>query len=297
MDTPVPRSRVPLLVVEDDRMIARRLQVLLGKVDGAAYEVAVVGSLADGLSRLATETLAVVLLDLSLPEAEGPETVRRMCTTVQDVPVVVLTGLDDEDLARQALNLGAQDYLVKGEMATRGIARAIQYAIERHRMQATLRSLALTDELTSLLNRRGFFTLAEQHLKTARRTRTAVWLAAADLDGLKPINDTYGHEEGDRAISGAAAVLRATFRESDLLARLGGDEFVVLATNVDPTSAEILRSRLRQHLDAHNAREPRPYVLSLSLGLVRGDPERDTLAELLAHADRELYEQKRARRS
>ena len=291
------RPRLPLLVIEDDRFVARRLEVLLGKVEGSPYDITVVGRLSDGLARLASESFAVVLLDLSLPDSDGLETVSKVCETAPDVPVVVLTGLDDEQAARQALSLGAQDYLVKGEMATRGIVRAIDYAIERHRMQSTLRSLALTDELTGLLNRRGFLTLAEQHLKTARRTKTAMWLAAGDLDGLKAINDTFGHEEGDRAIVGAARVLRATFRESDLIGRLGGDEFVVLGTDTEPTSIEILLARLRQSLDAYNASEARAYQIALSVGLARGDPERDSVADLLARADRSLYEQKgRARR-
>src|SRR5664279_1575350 len=102
---------------------------------------------------------------------------------------------------------------------------------ERRQMVETIRTLSLTDELTGLLNRRGFTTLAEQQLRTSLRTRNRLWLLFADLDGLKEINDRHGHETGDRALCEVARLLRTgSFREADLVARLGGDEFAVLAT-------------------------------------------------------------------
>jgi len=164
----------------------------------------------------------------------------------------------------------------------------------RVRMEETLRALALLDELTDLYNRRGFSILAEQQLKMAQRGRTRMVLLFADLNGLKQINDTLGHPEGDRALIETADVLRGTFRESDIIARVGGDEFVVLAIETDGAPAEILATRLQQNLGARNAREGRRYKLSLSVGLAHYDPERPcSIDELVAQADRAMYEQKR----
>ncbi len=164
----------------------------------------------------------------------------------------------------------------------------------RVRMEETLRALALVDELTDLYNRRGFSILAEQQLKMAHRGKRRMMLLFADFDGLKQINDTLGHQEGDRALIETAEALKETFRESDIIARIGGDEFVVLAIETNRSPAEILARRLQENLEARNAREGRRYKLSLSVGLARYDPEHPcSIDELLAQADRAMYEKKR----
>jgi diguanylate cyclase (GGDEF)-like protein/PAS domain S-box-containing protein len=164
----------------------------------------------------------------------------------------------------------------------------------RVRMEETLRALALMDDLTSLYNRRGFVTLGQQQLKAADRTKRRMVLLFADFDGLKQINDTFGHSEGDRALIETADVFRETFRESDIIARIGGDEFVVLAIETNGSPAEVLATRFQENLKARNAREDRHYKLSLSVGLARYDPEYPcSIDELLAQADRAMYEQKR----
>jgi diguanylate cyclase (GGDEF)-like protein/PAS domain S-box-containing protein len=165
---------------------------------------------------------------------------------------------------------------------------------ERVRMEGTLRAMALLDELTDLYNRRGFSVLAEQQLKMADRTKTRMLLLFADFDGLKRINDTFGHQEGDRALIETADVLEETFRESDIIARIGGDEFVVLAVETNGASAEVLTARLQENLEARNAREGCRYKLSLSTGLARYDPDHPcSIDDLLAQADRAMYAKKR----
>jgi diguanylate cyclase (GGDEF)-like protein/PAS domain S-box-containing protein len=165
---------------------------------------------------------------------------------------------------------------------------------ERVRMEEALRALALLDELTGLYNRRGFSVLAEHQLKMAERGERRMLLLFADLDGLKWINDTFGHSEGDRALIETADILEKTFRESDIVARIGGDEFVVLAIETNGSPAEVLISRLRENLKARNAEADCRYKLSLSVGLARYDPTRPcSLDDLLARADRAMYEQKR----
>ena len=163
---------------------------------------------------------------------------------------------------------------------------------ERKRHVEELRELSLADELTGLTNRRGFMLLAQQQMKVADRNGSLMALVFVDLDGLKEINDTFGHGEGDRAIIDCATILRTSFRASDIVARVGGDEFVALS--VEPSSA--ITSRLTENLHAHNLELKRPYELSWSYGISVYDPDRPVRLEvLLEQSDRLMYEQKRAK--
>lgn len=179
-----------------------------------------------------------------------------------------------------------------------GVCAVVTDLTERKAAEEKVRSLALRDELTGLLNRRGFFTLGQQQLHLARRLTGQVFLLFADLDGLKGINDGMGHLEGDRALCDAAAVLRGTFRESDAVARLGGDEFAVLASGTADMNETTLPARLQAQVDAHNARGHRRYRLSMSMGCVRFDIAAPVpVGDLLKQADAEMYRQKAERRA
>lgn len=173
----------------------------------------------------------------------------------------------------------------------------IQDITERKRAEAALQSLSLIDELTGLYNRRGFLAVTEQHVAAIRRDEKTPLVVYADLDGLKEINDSLGHHEGDRALAKAAEILKETFRSSDIIARLGGDEFVILAA-IDPEeSGEILMQRLREKFDASNAQRTRPYDLSVSVGVANFDEDRYSIEELMAQADHAMYEDKRRKPS
>ncbi|MGH2667897.1 MAG: diguanylate cyclase, partial [bacterium] len=212
-----------------------------------------------------------------------------------DVPIVVVTSTADERLAAQSLQSGAQDYLIKDEIDARMLARSIRYAMDRHQLQRELVNLSLTDELTGLHNRRGFFTLAERQLKLSRRRGQGLVVVLADLDGLKLINDRFGHAEGDRALIATAQVLMATFRDVDIIARLGGDEFAIVVVDADENLEDALRARLLRQIDARNTREDAGYTLSLSVGTARQPVRKPrTIDDLLARADEALYRVKRA---
>jgi diguanylate cyclase (GGDEF)-like protein/PAS domain S-box-containing protein len=174
----------------------------------------------------------------------------------------------------------------------------IQDITERKRAEAALQSLSLVDELTGLYNRRGFLAFTEQHLAAIRRNKKVPVILYADLDGLKGINDSLGHHEGDRALVKAAEIFKETFRSSDVVARMGGDEFVVLAAIGPEEEAESLTSRLQEKFDASNLTRNRPYDLSISVGLAHFDMDEDlAIDELMARADRAMYADKRRKRS
>jgi diguanylate cyclase (GGDEF)-like protein len=174
---------------------------------------------------------------------------------------------------------------------------AVWSAVRHVIVERELRHLALTDDLTCLYNRRGFFASATQQLKLARRNTQPMLLFFCDVDNLKKINDTHGHREGDLALVRTADALEEAFRDSDILARLGGDEFAVLAmTASSENEANILR-RLDKSLKKSNAGESR-YSLSLSVGMARFDPQRaESLGVLMEKADKDMYEQKRSRQA
>jgi len=174
----------------------------------------------------------------------------------------------------------------------------IQDISERKRAESALQSLSLVDELTGLYNRRGFLAVTEQYLESFQRSDNGLVVLYADLDGLKGINDSLGHLEGDRALVRTAEVLKEAFRSSDIIARLGGDEFVLLASVGADESAESLTDRLQQKIALVNAQRNRPYNLSISIGVAHYDPnEACTIEELMGRADRVMYEEKRKKRT
>ncbi|NJD56420.1 MAG: diguanylate cyclase [Nitrospirae bacterium] len=164
----------------------------------------------------------------------------------------------------------------------------------RKHMEEELRALSLTDQLTGLYNRRGFLTLMDQYFKIANRLKNKLSILYADLDNLKGINDTFGHQEGDRVLTEAADVLRDTFRESDVVARIGGDEFVVMPAVMGNATLESVAERLDRNIAAVNALPGRKHRLSISYGIAFYDPEHPCTAEdLLDQGDRLMYEHKK----
>lgn len=169
---------------------------------------------------------------------------------------------------------------------------------ERKKAEEALKKLSIVDDLTGLYNRRGFFTFAEQQFKIADRMKKKLYLLYSDLDGLKLINDKYGHAEGDAALIEVANILRKTFRSSDVIARISGDEFVVLAMETLKANPEVLIDRLNKKIEEHNSKRGTDYELSLSTGFSVYDPKNPiSIEELMATADKDMYEDKLLKRS
>ena len=176
----------------------------------------------------------------------------------------------------------------------RGIARDIT---NRKRLEETIQNLSIKDDLTGLYNRQGFFALTEQGLKEAKRNRREGVLIYGDLDNLKEINDTFGHQEGDQVLIELSHVFKQTFRESDIIARLGGDEFVILAMNCSEISAEKLIDRFKKALNDYNIQRKRPNFLSMSLGVAWFSPQNYSSVEaLITRAERMMYENKQKKK-
>ena len=188
---------------------------------------------------------------------------------------------------------GILDDITERKEAERKLERALA------RVQASnekLESLSLTDHLTGLNNRRGFFTLGQQQMKIAKRLRKESLLVYLDVDSLKKVNDTLGHAAGDRVLQALAGILKVTLRESDVVARIGGDEFAVLAMRSQRGSERALLKRLEDRIRTHNNGRAKRLRWSASIGVVRHDPrEAASLEECLDRADFLMYQQKRAK--
>jgi diguanylate cyclase (GGDEF)-like protein len=295
---------ISILVVEDEGIVARDLQESLTRL---GYHVAGVASEGRQAVSLAEQHKPeLVMMDVSLRGDIDGIQAARLIQEQSHVPVIFLTGHSDAATLQRAVRTSPLGYLLKPFQEVE-LRCAIEVAIHKHRADVALhereealrlsaermQNLSLIDELTQLKNRRGFFELAGQALKVAKREHHALGLFFMDLNGLKRINDTFGHLVGDQALRDAATILLHTFRDSDIIARLGGDEFVALAHVTRDLDA--LRRRLREHLDAFNAANERGYVLDLSIGttLVNVTTDED-IETLIARADASMYEEKRA---
>ena len=396
-----------ILIIEDDFSYAQLVEKILNRSSGTRFEVESCDCLSKGLERLARGDIDVILLDLLLPDSSGLDTFVRVHIEVPHIPIIIVTSIDDEILALNAVQSGAQDYLIKREVNNNHFVRSICYATQRHSLQrmknsndlsydgfylrnvienngdgiiivdkdgvtnyinkaaeemfgrsateligeffgfplvkgenteidiltrggqqivgemrvveilwegktaylASIRDItdrkkkekalynqSFTDDLTQLYNRRGFLTLADRHLKD-RRTRGELFLVFIDLDGLKQINDTFGHNEGNRAIVESSEVITKTFRDSDIIARWGGDEFVILLTDIPRDSIDFFKNRLQRNLEDQNAIEGRLYKLSFSVGIELYDPQNHrSVEDLLTSADKLMYSHKQSKK-
>jgi two-component system cell cycle response regulator len=274
---------------------ACKLRELLDTEASDQFLIAHVSEVGLAAELLSSEPADVLLLDLGTNQIEGLALVQSARAAAPDSPMIVLTEWEDETLAVEALRLGVQDFLSKEALSRSALVRALHYSIERHRLQRNLQNLSLMDDLTGLYNRRGFLALAEQHLRMIQRKGAAL-LIYLDLDDLKVINDSYGHLEGNRALIVTANVLRACFRQSDILARLGGDEFCVLMTDAAQDSAMQVRKRLQERADFINTLSSWRFHLSLSVGIAEVPVvHQPPLDQLLRIADSQMYKEKRNR--
>jgi len=162
------------------------------------------------------------------------------------------------------------------------------------KMEERLHKASITDELTGLYNRRGFFPLAEHNLKMIARYNNRSFLLFADMDNLKQINDNLGHNEGDAAIVAASKILKETYRETDIIARIGGDEFIVFPVETSEASSSSIAARLQRNLEIYNTINNFDYKLSMSVGIALIDAESScNVDELIVQADKLMYESKR----
>lgn len=280
---------ISVLLIEDSAGAARLAEIALSDAS-EPFDVRWVDRLSRGLDSVDEYDVDVALLDLYLPDSRGMDTFERFRQAAPGVPVLVLAGTGDEALGREAVARGAVDHLSKADMQGAVLPVAIRHALERQRLGAELRDLALVDELTGLHTRRAFDLLARHEIRSARRGYTPLALIVIEVDGLARINREHGRDEGSRALLTVARVLTETFRQSDVVARLGGDDFSVLLSPCEGEQAALSAAdRLREAVDGASRQDRLPYRLTVSIGVGMFEPSRPApLRELVSEADRRM---------
>jgi diguanylate cyclase (GGDEF)-like protein len=221
-----------LFVAADANDINLLDQKLANSTRQAKFHLTTVGLLKDALQQLTENTFDVVLLSLQLPDGRGLGSLNKIQGVSPRVPIVVLGGINDEELALYAVQAGAQDYLVKNQLERNLLIRSLLYAIERKRTEERLSHLAQYDVVTGLPNRVLFRDRLTRALAHAQRKKQMVALMFLDLDHFKSVNDSLGHDVGDQLLKAVAERLKSCLREGDTIARLGGDEFTIILEEI-----------------------------------------------------------------
>ncbi len=403
------KRKLSVLIIEDNAEFAKLLQRMLKSEKNYTFETTLCSTVSSGMEELKKNEIDAILLDINLPDSNGIDTLKKVNSRSGNIPILVLTGSTNENLMNEGINLGVQDFLIKGEVGNKTLIRSIIIAIERYKviknrfissqfdidekyfqkiiknsadamlvldkkgyvlysneaadelfsknnedlkgknfsypydseapseieiinndgeslifemrnteiellgetvfitsfrdmtdrkmLENKLRDLSNSDDVTNLLNRRGFEFLANQHYKVALRSKSPFLIAIFDLDGLKNINDTHGHIEGTRSIIETSRILVKTFRNSDLLARWGGDEFIVLGINTTESFTSAILNRLEKNIDEFNQTKKLPESISLSVGFSYYDPENpQSLEQLIKEADERMYVNKKSKK-
>ena len=283
-----------VLVVTGDPTIVAGLDALFAILPG--YATSRVPTPATALLSRTESPVDLLIVDLAAADESALTELVRSAAGDPPPAVIGLLRHDCPLRTSEALKVGAQECLVLSDLTPARLERSLRQALERQRVQQRLADLALRDELTGLYNRRGLTALGEYQRRQCLRTGRTLVVVHVDVDRLKTINDTLGHQAGDQAIMATASILRCTFRESDIVGRVGGDEFVGIAVDADAAAVHRVQRRLLLALEAHNERAVTGFPLSFSLGAsVLIPPAAPSLASLIDEADRALYAMKTTR--
>lgn len=287
-----------ILLIESNAAYAQFIQKKMHKLRtfGIDVHLTTASSLEQGSLILDKSTFDVLLLDLYLSDSQGLDTFITIQQQNKNLPTLLVCETPNEEEERKALRLGAQESLIHSEFDETFLIRFLHHTIDRNRFLQTLQQLTFSDELTGLYNRRGFLTLFEQQMGFSIRTHEGLHLFIIDLDGLKKINDQYGHQAGDQALIETAHCLRASFRYHDIIGRIGGDEFAVLALKSDPNNLNAIINHINKNLIDLNLKKKHLFPINFSFGITYFDGMHvETIDELLRRADEDLYKEKKIR--
>lgn len=293
-----------ILLVEDDKIQAK---VTRDYLESAGYEVILAEEGKTAIKIAKTQSLDLILLDLVLPDMNGNEISRwlKLNHDTKGIPIIMLTSKSSTIEKVDGLRAGADDYLSKPynevELNARIFAslrtKALQDELkEKNRKLEELllkvETLAITDPLTELFNRRHFETIIEKEFSTAVRYKSPISCLMVDVDYFKSINDEYGHRAGDQVLKELANIIENSLRKGDTVARWGGEEFVVLLPRTDKEHALPAASRILTAIANHEFRGVKRQI-TVSIGITSApNSSIDTAEKLIDASDIALYEAK-----
>jgi diguanylate cyclase (GGDEF)-like protein len=280
-----------VLLIDDDRLQFRLTEQQFRTFASGDYELDWSETYDDGLRRLLTGDYAVCLLDYRLGQRNGLELIREAMAQGCRVPIIFLTAETGTAVDIEAMNAGALDYLVKGEITPRLLERSLRYALKLGETLEALRRLATRDQLTGLLNRREFDRILQEEIERSRRFGHDFALILADIDHFKAVNDTRGHPAGDAVLREVGRRFTESVRSVDRVARIGGEEFAIVMLEADAVMARQQAERLRQQIEQQACALPEgdPRAVTVSLGLAVFPRDGADASALVQAADRALY--------
>ncbi len=280
-----------ILLIDDDRLQFRLTQAHVKSFQTDLYELEWSATYEEGIARLLSGEYAACLLDYQLGDRDGLQLIREALAQGCRTPIVFLTAETADRVNIEAMNAGALDYLVKGEITPRMIERSLRYALKLGDTLEALRRLATRDQLTGLLNRREFDRILSDERDRALRFNHGLGLGFIDIDRFKAINDTYGHPAGDVVLREVARRVVEQVRTVDRVARFGGEEFALILVQTDQASAaEVVRRICRAFArDPIMATDTTALNVTVSGGVAMLPQDATTEAELIAAADKALY--------
>ncbi|MEM9988341.1 MAG: diguanylate cyclase [Pseudomonadota bacterium] len=220
------------LVLEDDSFDSAVICELLTKFCSKKFDVTTTTSLQETVRYLSRREYDVVLADMNVVDSQGLDTIKGVIRSNPDVPVVVLTGNDNIELATAALRAGAHDYLPKSQLDNQSLQRVIEFSIERRNKESHIKTKSFQDSLTGLSNRSHLYARWRRSVMRAQRDDLFLGVFVIKVEGLDEINSRYGHEAGHQVIADVATFLKSSVRESDIISRLTNDEFIVVLENI-----------------------------------------------------------------
>ncbi len=281
----------PIVVLADDdpsiRLMVRHV------LESEDYEIVEAEDGLDAIKAVEKQHPALVLLDAVMPGLDGFTTCQQLKERGHaDVPVIMLTGLDDDASVERAYDVGAIDYITK----------PIKWAVLKHRVRSIVKSvmaerkiqrLEYRDTLTQLPNRLLFVDRLEQAIVRAERHRESIALMVVDIDDFKLVNDSFGHEAGDKLIKAVADLLSRSMRRADTVARLGGDEFAIIIENIDGEDDAISIADNVTTILEHNVRlDDQETFTSASVGIAMFPDDGADAGTLLKNADTAMFRAK-----
>jgi len=288
-----PLPVVHVLLVEDNPSDAFLIGDMFDKHTASRYTLCHVNTGSEAARALEREAFDVCLLDFTLPDATGFSVLIDIQEKAPELPVLILTGVNDTSLARRAVGRGAQDYLLKNEMEPTMLLRSIDYAVERKRIEMGLFQRANYDALTGLANRSLFDSRLKLALARAGRAESGVAVLFLDLDRFKSVNDTHGHEAGDYVLGSVARRIREILRTYDTAARFGGDEFAVLLEGIaSPRDAAVIVRKIIAALILPMQYHGKKLQVGVSVGIAFSDDCGQADA-ILQNADAAMYQAKK----
>ena len=287
-------SGLDILIVEDDEDDYFILNELLQDALGELRHVQWAEDYESALEYIDAEQYHFYFIDNRLGAHLGLDLIDKIKAQYETAPpIIMLSGVDDHETDLQAMDKGADDYLIKSQLSAPLLERTIRYSLKSKQLEEKLAKMAHFDSLTGLYNRSIFNELLTKTIEQSKRLEQKFALVTIDLDNFKFINDNYGHPAGDQLLTKVARRLKHSIRSADIIARLGGDEFSLLLKDVGRNSDFVkLVDTIMDIFSVGFQIDSKEVMATISAGIAIYPTDASSAPELINRSDRAMYQAK-----